>query len=92
MATWSIDFGGEPEEERGSQVSGAPEAAIEASLAAIRAASSKPHGIFSVDTSGDDAGVPKVTEINVGRFTSVGRHLLVLAGIQLRGNGAETGL
>ncbi len=58
--------------ERGSQVSGAPEAAIEASLAAIRAASSKPHGIFSVDTSGDDAGVPKVTEINVGRFTSVG--------------------
>ena len=58
--------------ERNQQLTGAPESVVEVSIASIRAASPKPHGIFSVDTTADDNGVPKVTEINVGRFTSVG--------------------
>lgn len=35
---------------------------------AVRAVSSKPHGVFCVDMKEGIDGIPKVTEINVGRF------------------------
>jgi hypothetical protein len=37
-------------------------------LAAIDAVDERPHGIFAVDMTYDDAGVPNPTEINIGRF------------------------
>ena len=37
-------------------------------LAAIAAVDPAPHGIFAVDMTYDEAGVPNVTEINIGRF------------------------
>jgi len=40
----------------------------EAGQAAVRAVSDKPHGVFCVDMKEGGDGVPKVTEINVGRF------------------------
>jgi predicted ATP-grasp superfamily ATP-dependent carboligase len=36
--------------------------------AAVRAVSGKPHGVYCVDLKEDASGVPKVTEINIGRF------------------------
>ncbi len=36
--------------------------------AAVRAVSDKPHGVFCVDMKEGHDGVPKVTEINIGRF------------------------
>ncbi|WP_020668876.1 hypothetical protein [Amycolatopsis nigrescens] len=36
--------------------------------ASVRAVSDKPHGVFCVDMKENAAGVPMVTEINVGRF------------------------
>ena len=36
--------------------------------AAVKAVSDKPHGVFCVDLKEDARGVPKVTEINPGRF------------------------
>lgn len=36
--------------------------------AAVRAVSDKPHGVFCVDMKEGADGIPKVTEINVGRF------------------------
>lgn len=36
--------------------------------AAVRAVSDKPHGVYCVDLKEDAQGVPKVTEINIGRF------------------------
>ncbi len=36
--------------------------------AAVRAVMEKPHGVFCVDMKEDAEGVPKVTEINPGRF------------------------
>ena len=38
------------------------------SIAAVRALSPTPHGIFSVDLTYDDAGIPNPTEINIARF------------------------
>lgn len=40
----------------------------ETAAAAVKAADSRPHGVYCVDMKEDDAGVPKVTEINIGRF------------------------
>ncbi len=37
-------------------------------LRAVHAVDSEPHGIFSVDLTYDDDGVPNPTEINIGRF------------------------
>lgn len=37
-------------------------------LRAIHAVDSEPHGVFSVDMTYDDDGVPNPTEINIGRF------------------------
>lgn len=37
-------------------------------MRAIKAIDPRPHGIFSVDMTYDDAGVPNPTEINAGRF------------------------
>ena len=40
----------------------------EIALRAITAVDGSPHGIFSVDLTYDDEGVPNPTEINIGRF------------------------
>lgn len=40
----------------------------EIGIKSVQAVSSKPHGVFCVDMKENDNGVPKVTEINVGRF------------------------
>ena len=40
----------------------------EAALAAVQNIDPRPHGIFAVDLTIDDAGSPRVTEINIGRF------------------------
>jgi len=36
--------------------------------AAVKAVNKKPHGVYCVDLKEDANGVPKVTEINIGRF------------------------
>ena len=46
----------------------ADDRADEIAIAAIKAVSSRPHGIFGVDMAYDRAGVPNVTEINISRF------------------------
>lgn len=38
------------------------------SLESIRAIDDRPHGIFSVDLTYDQGGIPNPTEINIGRF------------------------
>lgn len=37
---------------------------------AVRRIANKPHGVFYVDTKEDDAGHPRVTEVNAGRFNT----------------------
>src|SRR5438445_343114 len=49
-------------------------------LAAIRAITPKPHGIFCVDLKGDEQGIPKPTEINCRFTTNV--HYLTLASVK----------
>ena len=44
----------------------------EIALKAIRAVANRPHGVLGVDMAYDRHGVPKVTEINPGRFMSGG--------------------
>src|SRR6266851_1863912 len=52
---------------------------VEISLRAIRAVDRKASGVFAVDLKEDANQVPRVTEINAGRFTS-GTNLLDLTG------------
>lgn len=40
----------------------------EIGIASVKAVSDKPHGVFCVDMKESVDGIPKVTEINVGRF------------------------
>lgn len=42
--------------------------ATEIAIAAIKAVSTRPHGIFGVDMAYDKKGLPNVTEINISRF------------------------
>lgn len=46
----------------------ASEIVTQTALDSIAAIDSQPHGIFGVDMTYDDNGVPRVTEINIGRF------------------------
>jgi carbamoylphosphate synthase large subunit len=50
-------------------------------LEAIRAVSTRPHGIFCVDLKGDVKGVPRPTEINCRFTTNV--HYLTLASLKM---------
>jgi len=52
---------------------------VEVSLRAIRAVDRKASGVYAVDLKEDASRVPRVTEINAGRFTS-GTNLLDLTG------------
>ncbi len=52
---------------------------VEICVRAIRAVDRKASGVFAVDLKEDSSGVPRVTEINAGRFTS-GTNLLDLTG------------
>jgi len=56
------------------------EAANREALAAIRAITQRPHGIFCVDLKGDEHGIPKPTEINCRFTTNV--HYLTLASVK----------
>ena len=49
---------------------------------AVMAVTSKPHGVFGVDIKVDIEGVPKVTEINAGRFYTTS-HFLARAGVNM---------
>jgi len=40
----------------------------EVGQSAVKAVSSKPHGVYCVDMKEGADGIPKVTEINIGRF------------------------
>lgn len=51
-------------------------------LAAVKAVTPKPHGVFGVDIKEDSTGVPKVTEINAGRFYTTS-HFLARAGVNM---------
>lgn len=53
----------------------------ETAARAITAVTKKPHGVFTVDMSYDAQGIPKVTEINIGRFMSGGVICCVAPGI-----------
>ena len=55
---------------RGVQVCDGPDSLNEIGVAAIRALTPEPHGIFRVDFVTDSNGVPNVTEIDSGRFTT----------------------
>lgn len=55
---------------RGVQLCDGPDSLNEISAAAIKALTPRPHGIFRVDFVVDANGVPNVTEIDSGRFTT----------------------
>jgi glutathione synthase/RimK-type ligase-like ATP-grasp enzyme len=55
-------------------------AVTETAMAAVTSIDPRPHGIFSVDLTYDSRGVPRLTEINIGRFfTTV--HFFTVAGV-----------
>lgn len=49
---------------------------------AVMAVDTKPNGIFSVDCTYDEKGVPNVTEINIGRFFTT-HYFFTVAGLNL---------
>jgi carbamoyl-phosphate synthase large subunit len=49
---------------------------------AIAAMDSKPHGLFGVDMTYDEAGLPNVTEINIGRFFTT-QYFFTVAGLNI---------
>lgn len=57
---------------RGSATSDAPKEIDEIGLAAVQAIMPEPHGIFRVDFFAGADGVPRVTEVDAGRFTTNG--------------------
>jgi len=59
--------------------------------AAVRAISDKPHGVFCVDLKEGADGVPKVTEINVGRFFTTS-NFFAYAGLNMPQMYIELGL
>lgn len=59
--------------------------------AAVRAVSDKPHGVFCVDMKEGIDGVPKVTEINVGRFFTTS-NFFAHAGLNMPAMYIELGL
>ena len=63
---------------------------VEICVRAIRAVDRKASGVFAVDLKEDSSGVPRVTEINAGRFTSstnlldlTGKHNMTAVYLQL---------
>lgn len=59
--------------------------------AAVRAVSDKPHGVFCVDMKESVDGIPKVTEINVGRFFTTS-NFFAHAGLNMPAMYLELGL
>jgi len=49
---------------------------------AVKAIDSSPHGIFSVDMTYDNQGIPNPTEINIGRFFTT-HHFFTKAGLNM---------
>lgn len=62
----------EPRRYRRASTAGAPDAVREVGLKAIRSVMPEPHGIFFADQKIDSEGLPRVTEVNTGRFSSNG--------------------
>lgn len=59
--------------------------------AAVRAVSSKPHGVFCIDLKENHAGTPCVTEINAGRFFTTS-NFFAHAGLNMPAMYLELGL
>lgn len=59
--------------------------------AAVRAVSSKPHGVFCIDLKENQAGTPCVTEINAGRFFTTS-NFFAHAGLNMPAMYLELGL
>lgn len=57
---------------RTTMITGAPEAVFEVGVKAIKSVAEHPHGIMFVDQKLDSTGMPRVTEINTGRFSAGG--------------------
>ena len=57
---------------RSTLITGAPPAVFEVGVKAIKSVAERPHGIMFVDQKIDSVGVPRVTEINTGRFSGGG--------------------
>jgi hypothetical protein len=53
--------------------------------AAISAIDASPHGVWGVDMARNDAGVPCVTEINIGRFFTTSPEFFARAGFNMAG-------
>jgi len=63
----------------------------EVGQAAVKAVSNKPHGVFCVDMKEGADGIPKVTEINVGRFFTTS-NFFAHAGLNMPAMYIELGL
>lgn len=63
----------------------------EVGQAAVRAASGRPHGVYCVDMKEGADGVPKVTEINIGRFFTTS-NFFAHAGLNMPAMYLELGL
>lgn len=57
---------------RGTAMNGAPPEVEKIGDAAVHALMPEPHGVFRVDLFADADGVPRVTEVDAGRFTTNG--------------------
>lgn len=57
---------------RNRLISGAPVSVLETAIKAIKSVSEKPHGMMFVDQKLNSEGVPHVTEVNTGRFSTGG--------------------
>ncbi len=58
---------------------------------AVEAVADKPHGLFGVDMAYDHDSVPKVTEINVGRFFTTAPEFYAQAGFNMADLYVKTG-
>jgi carbamoylphosphate synthase large subunit len=50
---------------------------------AVQAVAEKPHGLFGVDMARDNEGIPRVTEINIGRFFTTAPEFFARAGFNM---------
>lgn len=58
---------------------------------AVRAAAGKPHGLFGIDMAYDTNRLPRVTEINVGRFFTTAPEFFARAGFNMADLYVKTG-
>lgn len=66
--------------------------ADEAALHAVDAVDAKPHGLYGVDMARNAAGIPCVTEINIGRFFTTAPEFYAMAGFNMAAKHVDTGM